>query len=176
MRCSKPPCAWCGETCACELSTQGVYVKWGHWLAMAALSSPLAPYVAIRRLWRSRHNLIFVSCASKNSAWWLLMAWRLCGANASKHTIPPSHHIHIWHVSPQLSCGDTSQIWMWFNGFSTYARYRITFQYPNGPWITPTPVYRVSKYRSEAGRVRPMLATSDRCRHSGCQLQYVYGK
>ena len=23
-------------------------------------------------------------------------------------------HIHIWQVSPQLSCGDTCQIWMWF--------------------------------------------------------------
>ena len=23
-------------------------------------------------------------------------------------------HVHIWQVSPQLSCGDTSQIWMWY--------------------------------------------------------------
>ena len=23
------------------------------------------------------------------------------------------HHVHIWQVSPQLSCGDTCEIWMW---------------------------------------------------------------
>ena len=23
------------------------------------------------------------------------------------------HHVHIWQVLPQLSCGDTCQIWMW---------------------------------------------------------------
>ena len=24
------------------------------------------------------------------------------------------YHVDIWQVSPQLSCGDTCQIWMWF--------------------------------------------------------------
>ena len=24
------------------------------------------------------------------------------------------YHVYIWQVSPQLSCGDTFQIWMWF--------------------------------------------------------------
>ena len=28
--------------------------------------------------------------------------------------------IHIWQVSPQLSCGDTCQIWMWFKAFNGY--------------------------------------------------------
>ena len=23
------------------------------------------------------------------------------------------YHVHIWQVSPQFSCGDTCQIWMW---------------------------------------------------------------
>ena len=27
----------------------------------------------------------------------------------------PKSYIHIWQMSPQLSCGDTCQIWMWFN-------------------------------------------------------------
>ena len=26
-----------------------------------------------------------------------------------------SHRIHIWQVLPQPSCGNTCQIWMWFN-------------------------------------------------------------
>ena len=25
------------------------------------------------------------------------------------------HQIHIWQVSPQLSCGDTCQIWTWYS-------------------------------------------------------------
>ena len=25
------------------------------------------------------------------------------------------NHIYIWHVSPQLSCGDTYQLWMWYS-------------------------------------------------------------
>ena len=26
-----------------------------------------------------------------------------------------SNHFHIWRVSPQLSCGDTYQIWTWYS-------------------------------------------------------------
>ena len=28
--------------------------------------------------------------------------------------LPIEHHIHIWQVLPQLSCGDTRQIWKYF--------------------------------------------------------------
>ena len=31
-----------------------------------------------------------------------------------KHTLDTEYHINIWQVSPQLNCGDTCQIWMWF--------------------------------------------------------------
>ena len=30
------------------------------------------------------------------------------------------YHVNIWQVSPQLSCGDTCQIWMWFREFNRY--------------------------------------------------------
>ena len=30
----------------------------------------------------------------------------------SKHWLPFEYHVHIWQVSPQLSCGDTCQIWI----------------------------------------------------------------
>ena len=30
------------------------------------------------------------------------------------------YHIHIWQVSPQLSCGDTCQIWMWCKNSKKY--------------------------------------------------------
>ena len=32
----------------------------------------------------------------------------------SKQTVAIEYHVYIWQVSPQLSCGDTCQIWMWF--------------------------------------------------------------
>ena len=32
----------------------------------------------------------------------------------SKHTLCIEYHVYIWQVSPQPSCGDTCQIWMWF--------------------------------------------------------------
>ena len=38
----------------------------------------------------------------------------------SKHTLDTEYHVCIWQVSPQLSCGDTCQIWMWFKGSNSY--------------------------------------------------------
>ena len=30
------------------------------------------------------------------------------------------YHVYIWQVSPQLRCGDTCQIWMWFKESKSY--------------------------------------------------------
>ena len=30
------------------------------------------------------------------------------------------YHIYIWQVSPQLSCSDACQIWMWFKESNRY--------------------------------------------------------
>ena len=38
----------------------------------------------------------------------------------SKHTLDIKYHVYIWQVSPQLSCGDTCQIWMWFKESNSY--------------------------------------------------------
>ena len=38
----------------------------------------------------------------------------------SKHTVDIEYHVYIWQVLPQLSCGDTCQIWMWFKGSNSY--------------------------------------------------------
>ena len=37
-----------------------------------------------------------------------------------KHTLGMEYHVYIRQVSPQLSCGDTCQIWMWFKESSRY--------------------------------------------------------
>ena len=38
----------------------------------------------------------------------------------SKYLLDYLHHIHIWQVSPQLSCGNTCQIWTWYTIASMY--------------------------------------------------------
>ena len=35
-------------------------------------------------------------------------------SESSRHRLPIRYYIHIWQVSPQLSCSDTYQIWNWF--------------------------------------------------------------
>ena len=38
----------------------------------------------------------------------------------SKQTLAIEYRVYIWQVSPQLSCGDTCQIWMWFRESNRY--------------------------------------------------------
>ena len=38
----------------------------------------------------------------------------------SKQTLAIEYHVYIWQVSPQLSCGDTRPIWMWFRESNRY--------------------------------------------------------
>ena len=36
-----------------------------------------------------------------------------------------SNHVHIWQVSPELNCGNTCQIWIWFDYYaSAFRRWR----------------------------------------------------
>ena len=37
-----------------------------------------------------------------------------------KYMLAIEYEVHIWQVLPQLSCGDTCQIWMWFKDFKRY--------------------------------------------------------
>ena len=38
----------------------------------------------------------------------------------SKQKLAIEYHVCIWQVSPQLCCGDTCQIWMWFRESNRY--------------------------------------------------------
>ena len=38
----------------------------------------------------------------------------------SKQMLAIEYHVCIWQVSPQLSCGDTCQIWMWLRESNRY--------------------------------------------------------
>ena len=41
-------------------------------------------------------------------------------SSLSKHTLTVEYRVNIRQVSPQLSCGDTCQIWMWFKESNMY--------------------------------------------------------
>ena len=41
-------------------------------------------------------------------------------SESPKHTLAIEYHVYIRQVSPQLSCGDTCQIWMWLKGSNRY--------------------------------------------------------
>ena len=47
----------------------------------------------------------------------------------SKQTLAIEYHVYIWQVSPQLSCGDTCQIYMWFEKFNMYFCHIENFAY-----------------------------------------------
>ena len=63
-------------------------------------------------------------------------------STSPKYMLAIKYHVHIWQVSPQLSCGDTYQIWMWSkNVTGTFARSKIllTEKLTKGALVTPTP-------------------------------------
>ena len=46
-----------------------------------------------------------------------------------EETLAIEHHVYIWQVSPQLSCGDICQIWMWFEESNMYFCHNENFAY-----------------------------------------------
>ena len=67
-------------------------------------------------------------------------------STSPKYLLAIEYHVHIWQVSPQLSCGDTCQIWMRFKECNRYfcdiekCAYReIDERSFNGALVTPTP-------------------------------------
>ena len=55
----------------------------------------------------------------KKELWWGLRSqfppfrYFLNFSASPKSMLAIVYHVHIWRVLPQLSCGDTCQIWMW---------------------------------------------------------------
>ena len=62
----------------------------------------------------------------------------------SKQKLAIEYRVHIWQVSPQLSCGDTCQIWMWFRESNRYFCKIENFAYgeiSERSFSNPTPGY-----------------------------------
>ena len=47
----------------------------------------------------------------------------------SKQTLAIEYPVYIWQVSPQLSCGDTCQMWTWFEESNMYFCHIENFAY-----------------------------------------------
>ena len=67
----------------------------------------------------------FLGCTLINQGWRLLSQFPPFRyfphfSTSSKHTLAIEYHVYIWQVSPQLSCGDTCQMWMWFKESNRY--------------------------------------------------------
>ena len=59
-----------------------------------------------------------------------------------KHTVAIEFHVDICLVSPQFSCSNSCQIWLWFKESNIYFRkikFLLTEKWTNGDLVTPTP-------------------------------------
>ena len=96
-------------------------------------------------------------------------------SSLSKHTLAVKCRVYIWQVSPQLSCGDTCQIWMWFEESNMYSCKIDNFAYgeinersfsnPHPRWTLPNrvpsscPVRRIpgmTRFTRQDDKVLPM--------------------
>ena len=76
-------------------------------------------------------HLIDISQGIKPTNEFVLMGWGLLSqfpplrffpnlSGSWKHRLAIEYHVYVWQVSPQFSCGNTCQIWMWFKESSRY--------------------------------------------------------
>ena len=59
----------------------------------------------------------------------------------SKQQLLVWYQVHIWQVSPQLSCRDTRQIWTWLKVsdlYFCYIKFPVTEKLTKGALVTPT--------------------------------------
>ena len=79
-------------------------------------------------------------------------------AFCKKYLLGLLYHIHIWQVSPQLSCDDTCQIWVWYvTGHPCFVNYEL--------W----------KKNSEQQKLVPVPPTQDPVQHIPIYYCIAYG-
>ena len=122
------------RTCVPEAGTKGRVKKLHPTLTVGCnyLSLPSIPASSIQVLiW---HHAIYQFSICLHSSWngnLIYLGWGLLSqflpfryflnfSSLSKHTLAVKYRVYIWQVSPQLSCGDTCQIWMWFEESNMY--------------------------------------------------------
>ena len=97
---------------------------------------------------------VYLSFASVKSPSSTVLGWGLLSqfppfryspyfSASPKYMLVIEHHVHIWQVSPQLSCGDICQIWMWLVESNRYFSRIENFAYGEineQRFSNPTPV------------------------------------
>ena len=87
------------------------------------------PNVQCQFLWGPLHRLTLftniISSQIETQGWGLLSQFPpfryIPNFSAlPKYMLAIEYHVHIWQVSPQLSCGDICQIWMWYKESNRY--------------------------------------------------------
>ena len=68
-----------------------------------------------------------------------------------KTNVSYRYHVYIWQVSPQLSCVDTCQLWMWFEEAKMYFCHIENFAYGEINERTPTPGVLISPIAPNGG-------------------------
>ena len=88
--------------------------------------------------------------------------WRRSLSKSLKLCLSVRHHVHIWQVSPQLSCDDKCQIWTWFKGSNRYFSDSLPVRY----------IFRISKslklclsvrHHVHIWQVSTQLSCDDKC-------------
>ena len=80
----------------------------------------------------------------------------------SKQTLDIEYHVYIWQVSPQLSCGDTCQIWTWFKGSNSYFCKIENFAYGEineRSFSNPHPWTKIHRHDIDLNKTTPILQT-----------------
>ena len=82
-------------------------------------------YVENLSLWKHVEENMLPMCSETALGWGLLSQFSPFRyfphfPLLSKQKLAIEYHVYIWQVSPQLSCGDTCQMWMWFRESNRY--------------------------------------------------------
>ena len=98
--------------------------------------------------WSNRTTIVFILAAQETWWQWLLSQLYLFRDFAnlsalSKYNLAIKYHVDIWLASPQLSCGDRCEIWVWLKKklTSIFAKSKIllSLKSTNGALVTTTP-------------------------------------
>ena len=102
---TEPP-AVCWSLIIIDLSAKWKGVFWT--LPKAFWTGP--PSCAVHSMRQKPNTVPEFGFTSKFHRFWFFANF----SGSWEHMLTTKYHVYIWHASPQSSCRDNSQIWMWF--------------------------------------------------------------
>ena len=111
-------CWWPGDPRSQEISSHGIDLAFLEYTCVG--TRRLTLYVVTDSVWsnNSTKQTLLLHRGLTSQGWGLLSQFPpfhyfLNFSEQPKHMLAIEYHVYIWQVSPQLSCVDTCQIWMW---------------------------------------------------------------